>query len=101
MTDSDVRRLEDKVDGVALALARLEGALTPTLTLLTEGHDDHEERLRRLEEKAQDSALLNATEDHEARLRAVERFRFSIPSVALLSLIASVATLAYYLVANQ
>ena len=97
MTDTDVRRLEDKVDNLALVLARLEGSLTPTLLTLGEGQADHEARLRSLEEEAQDKALVIATEDHEKRLRGLERFRYSIPSMALLSLLVSIALLIYYL----
>ena len=71
MTDNDVRRIEDKVDNVALVLARLEGSLSPTLDKLTD------------QQKDQDTILV----DHEARLRAVERFRYSVPSIAVLALL--------------
>jgi len=71
VTDNDVRRIEDKVDNVALVLARLEGSLSPTLDKLTD------------QQKDQDAVLV----DHEARLRAVERFRYSVPSIAVLALL--------------
>jgi hypothetical protein len=75
MTDNDVRRIEDKVDNVALVLARLEGSLSPTLEKLTD------------QQKEQDDTL----GDHEARLRAVERFRYSVPSIAVLALLLDAA----------
>lgn len=81
MTDNDVRRIEDKVDNVHLILAELKGSLSPTLEKLTENQ----------------AATERLIEDHEKRLRALERFRFSVPSVAFLSLLVSIAVLAYYL----
>lgn len=81
MTDNDVRRIEDKVDGLALVLARLEGSLNPTLEKLTADQQDADKR----------------AEDHERRIRGLERFRYSVPSMALLSLLVAVATLVYYL----
>lgn len=81
MTESDVRRIEDKVDGVSLVLAELKGSLQPTLEKLT-GHDDEVDK---------------RLDDHEARLRAQEKFRFSVPSIAVLSLLVSIGVLAYYL----
>lgn len=80
MTDQDVRRIEDKVDNVALVLARLEGSLTPTLDKLTGGQEDLEERAK----------------DHEKRLRALERFRFSVPSLAAISLLFDGVIALYY-----
>lgn len=85
MTDNDVRRIEDKVDNVHLILAELKGSLSPTLEKLTEGQDD-------LEKKVTDGLG-----DHETRLRAVERFRYSVPSLALLALLGTIAEAAYYL----
>jgi len=85
MTDNDVRRIEDKVDNVHLILAELKGSLSPTLEKLTEGQDD-------LERKVTDG--LN---DHEARLRGLERFRYSVPSMALLALLGTIVEGAYYL----
>ena len=84
MTDNDVRRIEDKVDNVALVLARLEGSLSPTLDKLTD------------QQKDQDAILI----DHEARLRAVERFRYSVPSLAVLALLADIA-IGVFLVMHQ
>lgn len=81
MTDSDVRRIEDKVDNVGLVLAELKGSLQPTLEKLTDKQDETDKAL----------------DDHETRLRAVERFRYSIPSIAVLSLLVSVGLLLYYL----
>ena len=81
MTDNDVRRIEDKVDNLALVLARLEGSLSPTLDKLTD------------QQKDQDTILV----DHETRLRAVERFRYSVPSMALIALLASLVEGIYYL----
>lgn len=81
MTDNDVRRIEDKVDGVTVALARLEGSLSPSLQKLTEGQDDAEKR----------------ADDHEKRLRALERFRFAFPSIAVLALVIDLAAAAYYI----
>ena len=83
MTDNDVRRLEDKVDGVALALARLEGSLAPTLEKLAAKEDEQDDVLK----------------DHELRLLAVERFRYSVPSIAVLALILD-AAIGIYLAAN-
>ncbi len=78
MTDTDVRRIEDKVDNLALVLAELKGSLSPTLEKLTDRQEDTE-------------ATVN---DHEARIRSLERFRFSIPSLSLLiSVAAALATL--------
>ena len=81
MTDNDVRRIEDKVDNVALVLARLEGSLSPTLDKLTD------------QQKDQDAILV----DHETRLRAVERFRYSVPSMSILALLLGVVEAVYYL----
>ena len=81
MTESDVRRIEDKVDGLGLVLAELKGSLSPTLEKLTDKQDETDKRL----------------DDHEVRLRATERFRYSVPSIAVLSLLVSIAVLAYYL----
>lgn len=75
MTDNDVRRIEDKVDGLALVLARLEGSLSPTLEKLTDQQED------------QGKILV----DHETRIRGLERFRFSVPSLAVLALLADIA----------
>lgn len=85
MTDSDVRRIEDKVDNVGLVLAELKGSLQPTLEKLTDKQDDQEREIA----------------DHERRLRTLERFRYSVPSLALLSLIVSAAVLAYYLLGGH
>lgn len=84
MTDSDVRRIEDKVDALALVLAELKGSLSPTLEKLTERQDEADER----------------DKDHERRLRSLERFRYSVPSLALLSLLAAVATLVYVMLGH-
>ena len=81
MTDTDVRRIEDKVDNVHLILAELKGSLSPTLEKLTD------------QQKDQDDILV----DHETRLRAVERFRYSVPSMALVALLASIVEGIYYL----
>ena len=81
MTDNDVRRIEDKVDNVALVLAELRGSLSPTLDKLTEGQNDLERKV----------------EDHETRLRASERFRFASPSAAGLALLLGVAEALYYM----
>ena len=92
MTDTDVRRIEDKVDNLALVLAELRGSLTPTLDKLTDRQADQEKRLEEYRKDA-DERL----EDHETRLRASERFRFAFPSLALLSLLVSIGVLVYYL----
>ena len=81
MTDQDVRRIEDKVDGLAIGFARLEGSLAPTLSKLTDRQDDQEA----------------ITADHERRIRALERFCYAWPSVALIAAAAAVGTLIYYL----
>ena len=81
MTDTDVRRIEDKVDNVALVLAELKGSLSPTLDKLTDRQDETDKVLS----------------DHETRIRAGERFRFSVPSTSLLSLAVAVGSLVYYL----
>ena len=81
MTDNDVRRIEDKVDNVALVLAELRGSLSPTLDKLTD------------QQKDQDTILV----DHETRLRAVERFRYSVPSMSILALLLGVVEAVYYL----
>jgi hypothetical protein len=83
VTDNDVRRIEDKVDNLALVLARLEGSLSPTLDKLTD------------QQKDQDAILV----DHETRLRAVERFRYSVPSIAVLALVLD-AAIGIYLATN-
>ena len=82
MTDNDVRRIEDKVDNVHLILAELKGSLSPTLEKLTSDQEDAETKLA----------------DHEKRLRGLEKFRYSVPSIALLSLLVSIGVLAYYLI---
>ena len=81
MTDSDVRRIEDKVDALAIGFARLEGSLAPTLSKMTERQDEAEK----------------VADDHESRLRALERFRWSVPSLSILSLLVAAGTLLYYL----
>ena len=81
MTDNDVRRIEDKVDGLAIAFARLEGSLAPTLKDLTSGQED----------------LAKVVADHETRLRATERFRFAFPSIAVLALLIDLVAAAYYI----
>lgn len=91
VTDNDARRIEDKVDGVALAVARLEGMLTPTLDKINARQDDIEGSVEDLEQKVDERHA-----DHEGRLRSLERFRYSIPSLAVLSLILSAAMLVYY-----
>lgn len=44
---------------------------------------------------AVNAALL--AQDHERRIRALEKFRYAIPSVAILSLLVSIVLMAYYL----
>jgi hypothetical protein len=80
MTDTDVRRIEDKVDDLKVAFARLEGSLSPTLKALTEGQGD----------------LEKIVADHETRLRASERFRFAIPSASILALVCGAIEAIYY-----
>lgn len=82
MTDNDVRRIEDKVDNVHLVLAELRGSLQPTLDKLSGDQEDA------------DKVLV----DHEKRIRALERFRFSVPSLAFLALICAVVEAIYYLI---
>lgn len=91
MTDTDVRRIEDKVDAVAITLARLEGALTPTLEKLTDAQADTDRRLTEIDERT-----TSRLGDFERRMRSMERFRYSIPSLAVLSLLMSAAMLVYY-----
>lgn len=81
MTDSDVRRLEDKVDELGKAMARLEGSLKPTFDTLT---------------ARQDAAEIRGN-DVETRLRSLERFRYAVPSAAVLSILVTVGTFVYYL----
>jgi len=92
VTDNDVRRIEDKVDNVALVLARLEGSLSPTLEKLTEGQDDLERQV-----VANHTDVGIRLNDHENRLRGLERFRYSVPSMAVLALLIDLAAAAYYL----
>lgn len=81
MTDSDVRRIEDKVDDVRIGLARLEGSLSPTLEKLTARQDEAEK----------------VDEDHEKRIRSLEKFRFSFPNVGvIISLLLDAGILVYY-----
>ena len=80
MTDNDVRRIEDKVDGLAIAFARLEGSLAPTLKDLTDGQTD----------------IQKVAGDHERRLRSLERFRYSVPSISILSLVCVAIEAFYY-----
>ena len=82
MTDTDVRRIEDKVDGVTIALARLEGSLSPTLQKLTENQDDLERR-----QEARNLEVEHRFEKAEERLTSLERFRYSIPSIAVIALL--------------
>lgn len=91
MTDNDVRRIEDKVDNVHLILAELKGSLSPSLERLTEGQNDLEQQIAGIK-KDEDTRH----EDHEKRLRALERFRFSVPSLAVLGLLLDVALVVYY-----
>lgn len=92
MTDTDVRRIEDKVDQLAITLARLEGSLQPTLEKLTEGQKDTDDRITEVERRTNDRL-----DDHEDRMRGLERFRYAVPSLALLSFLVSIALLTYYL----
>ena len=80
MTDNDVRRIEDKVDNVHLILAELKGSLSPTLEKLTGDQENAEKVLV----------------DHEKRIRSLERFRFSVPSLAALALVCAVIEAIYY-----
>ena len=82
MTDNDVRRIEDKVDNVHLILAELKGSLSPTLEKLTEGQNDLEKQV--VSNHKDVAVRLN---DHEGRLRGLERFRYSVPSIAVLALL--------------
>lgn len=91
MTDNDVRRIEDKVDNVHLILAELKGSLSPTLEKLTEGQDDLERKVDTNQENNE-----KRFEDHETRLRASERFRFAVPSLSVLAIIAAVVEGIYY-----
>lgn len=81
MTDSDVRRIEDKVDALAVGFARLEGSLAPTLSKMTDRQDEADASI----------------DDHEKRIRALEKFRYGWPSLALLAVLVSAATLAYFI----
>jgi len=91
MTDTDVRRIEDKVDGVTIALARLEGSLSPTLQRLTESQDDLERR-----QEARNLEVDHRFEKAEERLTSLERFRYSVPSLAGLALLCAVVEGIYY-----
>lgn len=93
MTDNDARRIEDKVDGLREAFAELRGALAPTLEKINDRQASTEGRLDDLEERVD--------KDVEPRLRTLERFRYSIPSLSVLSLLVSLAMLTYYLTAHH
>lgn len=92
MTDNDVRRIEDKVDNVGLVLAELRGSLSPTLQKLAEKQEDLEEAQRRREDEVD-----RRFEKAEVRLTALERFRYSVPSLAVLALLLDVIIGVYYL----
>lgn len=91
LTDNDVRRIEDKVDNVALVLAELRGSLSPTLDKLTEGQNDLEKKV----DENQRVTSITLT-DHETRLRAGERFRFAVPSLSALALLCAAVEALYY-----
>lgn len=78
MSDAEVRRLEEKLDGALAVLNRLDGTLSIALP-----------------------ALQKTQGDHETRIRSLERFRFSVPSIAVLSLLVSIVVLAYYVLGGQ
>lgn len=80
MTDGDARRIEEAVTGVRLELAEMRGELKPTLEKINEKEDSQDETLK----------------DHETRLRALERFRFAVPSLSVLAIIAAVVEGIYY-----
>lgn len=81
MTETDVRRIEDKVDGVSLVLAELKGSLQPTLEKLTDKQVEVDDTLR----------------DHESRIRAGERFRYALPTTSVLAVLIAGAALIYSL----
>jgi hypothetical protein len=81
LTDTEARRIEDKLDVLTVAFAKLEGSLSPTLEKISQRQDDADKR----------------DKDYEERLRKLERFRYGIPSLALLSFLISVGSVLYYL----
>lgn len=86
LTQRDILiRLDGKVDGLLTAMAIVQTNADAVKTTI----DDHETRIRDLEERMPDEA--------KPRLARLERFRNAVPSVALLSLIVSIALLAYYI----
>lgn len=95
MTDNDVRRLEDKVDEVKVTLARLEGSLSPTLQKITEDQEDFEKR-----QQTRDREIDRKFEKTDERLSALERFRYSVPSLAALAFLADIA-IGVFLVLHQ
>lgn len=76
--------LDKKVDDVRDAVATLVEKSSNQADVL----DDHETRIRALEEHMPDDA--------KARISALERFRFAFPSLAFLAFLCSVAMLVLY-----
>jgi len=86
-----LRRVEDKIDTLTGVVMEVKGSLVARVDQHQTILDDHEKRLRELEQQPDNSV------DHEARIRGLERFRYAWPSVALIAALADAGVLVYYL----
>ena len=95
-------RISVSRDALRAELSSLELRLVDRITLALEGKADAHAveavrtRIHSLESSAAAATLLlKQLSDQEARLRALERFRYAVPSTALLALAVSVLSVLY------
>lgn len=72
-----------------------------TKELLASIQKELKEGFQRLDEKLDSKAELTVQHDHEQRIRRLEKFRYSMPSIAVISLVLSIAMMAYILVTGN
>lgn len=60
-----------------------------------------DKKIDHLFDKLDDKADLTVQQDHEERIRRLEKFRYSMPSIALISLVLTIATLAYFFITGN
>jgi hypothetical protein len=78
-------KLDEKVDTLIIQMA----TMVANSVSFSQRSDDHEKRIRFLEQEM--------PEDAKERLTALERFRYGWPSIAVLGLIISAILAAYYI----
>ena len=98
----DSIRISVSRDALRAELSSLELRLVDRITLALEGKADAHAveavraRVHSLESSAASVALLlKQLADQEGRLRALERFRYAVPSAAFISVIVSVLSVLY------